>query len=279
MSSNQSVRVTDSASGNVYEFVPASLTYDQAELEATQKSLDGIAGKLLSIDSLDELQFLETLLPYTTGDTSNLIKDGEFPRGRFWTENSETDALKYFTNSWDTSSLSELQGALHPDSLTHYIVEYEQPDQAGEPIEPSQVPVESEAVQDSDGSFSPPAGFVDLEPVVIPGAETPVGTHSLTLIADVFGTIVYLKDLTEVVTADSHIIYHAGTAFEYSEVDPIIMTVVRNGNFTDEFTDEIADVYPTYAGVSFNTAVALVGQFNIDETLLSVAVADGNYVG
>ena len=110
-------------------------------------------------------------------------------------------------------------------------------------------------------------------------SDTPSGTHSLTLIADVFGSIIFLKDLTEVVSSTSHTIYHAGSAFDYDDIDSFVTTVIRNDQFTAEFQSEIAESFPTQANINYQTAVALIGQANIEATLLAVAGADGNYVG
>ena len=62
-------------------------------------------------------------------------------------------------------------------------------------------------------------------------------------------------------------------------MDGIITTVVRDGEFTSEFAAEIAESFPDSAGISYSTAVALIGQANMESTLLAVAGADGNYVG
>uniref|UniRef100_UPI0040488C20 hypothetical protein n=1 Tax=Limnohabitans sp. TaxID=1907725 RepID=UPI0040488C20 len=69
-----------------------------------------------------------------------------------------------------------------------------------------------------------------------------------------------------------------GTVFNYPEVDPLITTVVRNGEFTAEFAQEIADAYPSAAGIKYNTVVTLFGVAAIDDLLISVAGADGFYV-
>ena len=114
-----------------------------------------------------------------------------------------------------------------------------------------------------------------LEPVSVVSA----GQYSLTAIANVFGSIMFLDGLTETVTASSHTIEYQGTSFDYAEVDGIITTVVRDGEFTSEFAAEIAESFPDSAGISYSTAVTLLGQANMESTLLTVAGADGNYVG
>ena len=111
------------------------------------------------------------------------------------------------------------------------------------------------------------------------GPADDASQHSLTVIADVLGSVILLKNLNEVITENSHTIEHNGTTFNYSEVDVLITTVTRDDVFTEEFAAEIADAYPGSAGISYTTAVTLIGQPNIDATLLAVAGADGNYVG
>jgi hypothetical protein len=105
------------------------------------------------------------------------------------------------------------------------------------------------------------------------------GNYTLNVIVDLFGQVLYLKGLRETVTSTSHTVEYAGTTFNWSEVDSFVTTVTRDGSFTDEFAKEIADVYPSVAGISYSTAVALVGASAIDSVLIAVAGADGNYVG
>jgi hypothetical protein len=106
-----------------------------------------------------------------------------------------------------------------------------------------------------------------------------IGEHQLTVIADVFGTVLLLKDLTETVSADSHTISYNGVGFNYSEIDGLITTVVRDGEFTEEFAYEISESFPSVGSISYATAVALVGASQIDDVLLYVANADGSLVG
>ena len=110
-------------------------------------------------------------------------------------------------------------------------------------------------------------------------SSIPQGNYTLNVIVDLFGQVLYLKDLKETITAANHTVEYAGTTFNWSEVDSFVTTVIRDGNFTDEFAKEIADAYPSVAGISYSTAVALVGASAIDSVLISVAGADGNYVG
>ena len=110
-------------------------------------------------------------------------------------------------------------------------------------------------------------------------SSIPQGNYTLNVVVDLFGQVLYLKGLRETVASTSHTVEHAGTTFNWSEVDSLVTTVTRDGNFTEEFAQEIADVYPSVAGISYSTAVALVGASAIDSVLIAVAGADGNYVG
>ena len=110
------------------------------------------------------------------------------------------------------------------------------------------------------------------------------GTYTLDVIVELFGQVTYLKELTETITVSedgeviSHTVDYNGTTFNWSEIDAFVLTVTRDGNFTDEFAQEIADAYPTVAGITYSTAVLLVGT-EIDDIILGIAGADGNITG
>jgi len=106
-----------------------------------------------------------------------------------------------------------------------------------------------------------------------------VETYSLTVIAQVFGEVLLLRGLEETISPDAHVIYYNGAQFDFEEVDAILTTVVRDGEFTAEFESEISDAFPDSAGISYSTAVSLIGVAGIDDAILMVAGADGNYVG
>jgi hypothetical protein len=119
-------------------------------------------------------------------------------------------------------------------------------------------------------------------------AAQPVSrTHSVNVLVDkgVLGSIpVLLKDLVEEITTTgttvtSHTMSYRGTKFRYSDIDALITTVIRDGEFTEEFRKEIVDQFPSVGGITYKDAVSLVGAANIDAILISVAGADGNYVG
>jgi hypothetical protein len=54
--------------------------------------------------------------------------------------------------------------------------------------------------------------------------------------------------------------------------------VIRDDEFTAEFTKEINDYLKTEANITYKVAVGLVGAANIDGVLLTVAGSDGSYV-
>ena len=115
------------------------------------------------------------------------------------------------------------------------------------------------------------------EPVSTPDPE--IQTHTLDVIVDLFGQVLYLKGLVETITSTSHTITYGDNSFGYADVDTFLTTVVRDGEFTDEFAQEIAESFPGVSGISYATAVALVGEADIEGVLITVAGADGNHVG
>jgi hypothetical protein len=111
-------------------------------------------------------------------------------------------------------------------------------------------------------------------------------THTLTVLVDkgVLGTDpVLLKDLVEKVTTvgttvTAHTVSYQGVQYKYGDVDALITTVIRDGEFTEEFRKEIAEQYPSYGSITYRDAVSLVGITNMDATLIRVAGMDGNFV-
>ena len=109
-------------------------------------------------------------------------------------------------------------------------------------------------------------------------SNTPAAGNTLDVIVDLFGTVSMLKGLSEINNGTVHTLTYNGHVFNYAEVDSLLTTVVRNGEFTAEFAQEIADSYPTAAGITYNTVVSLVGAADLDNLLIAVAGADGSYV-
>jgi Ca2+-binding RTX toxin-like protein len=111
--------------------------------------------------------------------------------------------------------------------------------------------------------------------------------HTLSVIVDknVLGPdAVLLKGLKESMTLTNgsiskHLVEYAGLTFEYNQIDSLITTVTRDGEFTAEFTKEINDYPGTELKSTYSASVAIVGAARIDEVILAVAAADGNFVG
>lgn len=117
-------------------------------------------------------------------------------------------------------------------------------------------------------------------------AVTSKETHTLSVVVErgVLGAdAVLLKGLAEKMTltdgvVTGHTVTNGTTTFDYAQIDALIMTVTRDGNFTDEFRQEITDAAPSAATLTYNDAVALVGSASIDSVVLRVAGADGLFV-
>lgn len=124
-----------------------------------------------------------------------------------------------------------------------------------------------------------PSPEPEPSPEPIPTPDPEIQIHTLDVIMDLFGQVLYLKGLVETITSTSHTITYGDNSFGYADVDTFLTTVVRDGEFTDEFAQEIAESFPGVAGISYATAVALVGEASIESVLIGVAVADGNYFG
>lgn len=94
---------------------------------------------------------------------------------------------------------------------------------------------------------------------------------------------VLLKGLSETIIyqnglVSSHTVTYGTSVFDYFAIDSLIATVVRNGEFTQEFAQELAEFVPSAAGITYDDAVLLVGVSNIDSIIVAVSGADGNYV-
>ena len=111
-------------------------------------------------------------------------------------------------------------------------------------------------------------------------------SHLLTVLVDkgVLGVEpVLLKNLAEKLISingavTSHVVTYGGLNFDYTQIDAMITTVVRDDSFTSEFLKEIIDVAPSAANLNYEDAVALVGVNNIDSLIINIAGSDGNYV-
>ena len=111
--------------------------------------------------------------------------------------------------------------------------------------------------------------------------------HSLSVIVDkgvLASSATLLKGLSEMITytdgiSTKHTVEYSGLTFDYSAIDSLITTVTRDDEFTTEFRKELTDFAPTSVNLSYKDAVLLIGLANIDNTLIAIAGADGNYVG
>ena len=70
-----------------------------------------------------------------------------------------------------------------------------------------------------------------------------------------------------------------GGGRSYNQIDSLITTVTRDEEFTSEFTKEINEYLKTELNITYSATVALVGVTSIDGVILSVAGADGYFVG
>jgi len=155
-------------------------------------------------------------------------------------------------------------------------------DEEGRPLNEShpsfinyQVSGDDSVVVDDQASKDDPVGDNDQV-----SNNSPVnGVYSLDILVDLYGEQLLLKGLTEVVADDKHTLEYNESVFNYDEVDSVIQTVLRDGDFTDEFINEIVDQYPDAVDISYETAVALIGVDNIDAVIRNIAAADGNYIG
>ena len=95
---------------------------------------------------------------------------------------------------------------------------------------------------------------------------------------------VLIKALTENITKTDGVIteqffLYAGARYDYSDIDSLITVVTRNGEFTDEFSQEISDYASSFANATYSDVVKIVGSSGIDGWLVKVAGDDGNYIG
>ena len=117
-------------------------------------------------------------------------------------------------------------------------------------------------------------------------SQTTTEIHTLSVIVDkgILGAdAVILKGLVEKMTLtngviSNHTVQYGTSIFDYSQIDSLIMTVTSDGNFTAEFRKEITDLLPAAANFSYQDTVKFVGTANIDNVILYVAGADGNFV-
>jgi Ca2+-binding RTX toxin-like protein len=95
---------------------------------------------------------------------------------------------------------------------------------------------------------------------------------------------IILQGLTENIektdgVTTSHVFSYNGSDYDYDDISPSIMIVLRDDEFTDDFRSELADYAPEFKDISYQDAVAAVGLVGISDAIITVAGADGNYIG
>lgn len=111
-------------------------------------------------------------------------------------------------------------------------------------------------------------------------------TSSLSIIVDkgiIDVNAVLLSNLVETMTYSgsiliSHTVKYGNAVFNFNDIDPLVTTVVRDGNFTVEFQKEIANLAPSAANITYSDVVSLIGVANVVNVLIHIAGADGNFV-
>ena len=111
--------------------------------------------------------------------------------------------------------------------------------------------------------------------------------HTTSILVDkgILGTSpTILKGLTENIektdgVTTNHIFSYNGSDYDYYDISPFIMIVVRDNEFTDDFRSELVDFAPEFRDISYQDAVAAVGLVGISGAIITVAGADGNYIG
>ena len=137
-------------------------------------------------------------------------------------------------------------------------------------------------------SYTPISGST-ASVLVIDTSREPVitkETHVLDVLVDkgVLGPDpIILKGLTQNIEMNSgqitkNSLVYQGLIYDYNLIDPLITTIVKDGEFSVEFRKEISDLVPAVASLSYQNFVKLVGVENIDEVLKYIAGADGSYV-
>jgi hypothetical protein len=118
-------------------------------------------------------------------------------------------------------------------------------------------------------------------------SPTPVAeTHTLSVVVNagvLAASAVWLKDLIEQISyvgdlVTSHKVIYGTSSFDYQTIDQLITTVTRDGDFTAEFRQEIADVNIAASSLSYGDVAALVGNPSISNVILYIAGVDGSYV-
>ena len=135
-----------------------------------------------------------------------------------------------------------------------------------------------------DDSSSTTASVIINDTSKNPVIVTTNHTTSILVDKDVLGASpVILQGLTENIeetdgVTTSHVFSYNGSDYDYDDISPFIIIVVRDDEFTDDFRSELADFAPEFKDISYQEAVDAVGLIGISAAIITVAGADGNYI-
>jgi hypothetical protein len=150
------------------------------------------------------------------------------------------------------------------------------------------VPISADGITEGSEILTVTVGDVSSSITINDTSLEPPNTESsaVTIIVDqgIAGDRPLLLDnLTEKITSSgsdviSHTLTYNGIDYAYEEIDQSIAIVLRNGDFTAEFRDEISDLSENMPAISYQQLISLVGQSSIETTILNIAGADGYFV-
>lgn len=121
-------------------------------------------------------------------------------------------------------------------------------------------------------------GASEANSTASPADDLADGSYSLTLIVDLLGQVLFLSGLEEIIDGENHTVNYQGQSYDFGDIDPFVTTVARDNEFTNEFSAEIAEQYPSQSDVTYNVALGLIGAANWESVLISVAGADGSLI-
>ena len=150
------------------------------------------------------------------------------------------------------------------------------------------VPISADGITEGSEILTVTVGDVSSSITINDTSLEPPNTESsaVTIIVDqgIAGDRPLLLDnLTEKITSSgsdviSHTLTYNGIDYAYEEIDQSIAIVLRNGDFTAEFRDEISDLSENMPAISYQQLISLVGESSIETTILNIAGADGYFV-
>ena len=111
-------------------------------------------------------------------------------------------------------------------------------------------------------------------------------THRSSILVDagvVSGAPIIFDDLIEKIERTNevitkHVFSYDEKEYNYESISSLILVVVRDNEFTEEFRSELADFAPEFKDISYNEAVAAVGLIGISDAIIAVAGSDGSYL-